>query len=85
MEVVEVAGDATASAEPAQKIVCEPEKEEQEDEVQFNDKGDNEADLDDEEMVSNYESDPEISEESVLNTLKMNCRDTRHRYSRRIV
>ena len=45
----------------------------------------NEADLDDEEMVSDCESDPETSEESVLNTLKMNCRDTRHRYSRRIV
>lgn len=70
VEVVEVAGDATASAEPAQKIICEPEKEEQEeDEVQFNDNGENEADLDDEEMVSDYESEPEISEESVLKYL----------------
>ena len=45
VEVVEVYEDATATLEPAQEIVVEPEEEEQEeDHIQFNDKGGNEAD-----------------------------------------
>ena len=66
-EVVEVAEDATATAEPAQQVVGEPEEEEQEeDEFQFNNKGDNEADTDGEGLVSDYESESEISVDSVL-------------------
>ena len=67
VEVVEVYEDATATPEPAQKIVVEPEEEEQEeDHVQFNDKGGNEADSDDEGMISDYDSEPEMSEDDVL-------------------
>ena len=58
--------DATGTPEPAE-IVVEPEEEEQEeDHVQFNDKGGNEADSDDEGMISDYDSEPEMSEDDVL-------------------
>ena len=67
VEVVEVYEDATATPEPGQEIVVEPEEEEQEeDHVQFNDKGGNEANSDDEGMISDYDSEPEMSEDDVL-------------------
>ena len=67
VEVVEVYEDATATPEPAQEIAVEPEEEEQEeDHVQFDDKGGNEADSDDERMISDYDSEPEMSEDDVL-------------------
>ena len=67
VEVVEVYEDATATPEPAQEIVVEPEEEEQEeDHVQFNHKGGNEAGSDDEGMISDYDSEPEMQEDDVL-------------------
>ena len=74
VEVVEVAEGATAPAEPDPLTGCEAEEEDyEEDEVWFNDKGDNEAE-DDEGVISDYESEPEMSEEFVLQFFRMNCR-----------
>ena len=70
MEVVEVAEGATAPAEPDPLTGCEAEEEDyKEDEVWFNDKGDNEAE-DDEGVISHYESEPEMTEEFVLQFLE---------------
>jgi len=70
VEVVEVAKGATAPAEPDQLTGCEAEEEDyEEDEVWFNDKGDNEAE-DDEGVISDYESEPKMSEEFMLQFLE---------------
>ena len=66
-DVMDVEEDATATPGPSQPLLPELEEEEDEDEVLFREKADDDGD--DEGVISDYESEAEMSEEMVLEKL----------------
>ena len=70
-DVMDVGEDTTATPGPAQPLLPELEEEEDVEEVLFREKADD--DDEDEEVISDYESEAEMSEEMVLKKLGKNC------------
>ena len=70
-DVMDVEEDATATPGPSQPLFPKLEEEEDEDEVLFREKADDDGD--DEGVISDYESEAEMSEEMVLDKLEKSC------------
>ena len=68
-DIMDVGEDITATPGPAQPLLPELEEEEDEEEVLFREKVDD--DDEDEEVISDYESEAEMSEEMVLKKLEI--------------
>ena len=67
-DIIEVEEDATATPGPSQPLFPKLEEEEDEDEVLFREKADDDGE--DEGVISDYESAAEMSEEMVLDKLE---------------